>query len=132
MRPGNAIYKGSLDTIHRCIAILFTRFVSRYTWQESRYLGRDRFESTASAGRRIPSASPIDLSLAIPEDPLPSSAKGGVGPTFQNGNQNKRSSDMHRQILSYSKPKSGSYYKDPRGSLPLVVSRHLSFLIMFV
>ena len=40
-------------------------------------LGRDRFESTASAGRRIHSASPIDLPLAIPEDPLPSSAKGG-------------------------------------------------------
>ena len=40
-------------------------------------LGRDQFEYIASAGRRIPSASPIDLSLAIPEDPLPSSAKGG-------------------------------------------------------
>ena len=38
-----------------------------------------RFESTASAGRRIPSASPIDLPLSIPEDPLPSSAKGGGG-----------------------------------------------------
>ena len=35
--------------------------------------GRDRFDSTASAGRRIPSASPIDLSEPIPEDPLPSS-----------------------------------------------------------
>ena len=41
------------------------------------YIGRDRFESTTSAGRRIHSASPIDLPLAIPEDPLPSSAKGG-------------------------------------------------------
>ena len=39
--------------------------------------GRDRFESTASAGTRIPSASPIDLPPPIPEDPLPSSAKGG-------------------------------------------------------
>ena len=36
-------------------------------------LGRDRFDSTASAGRRIPSASPIDLPEPIPEDPLPSS-----------------------------------------------------------
>ena len=44
-----------------------------------RHLGRDRFESTASAGRRMPPASPIDLpvGLPIPEDPLPSSAKGG-------------------------------------------------------
>ena len=43
-----------------------------------------------------------------------------VEPKFQNGSQNKRSSHMHRQMLSYySKPKSGSYYKDPRGSLPL-------------
>ena len=33
--------------------------------------GRDRFESTASAGRRIPSASPIDLPLPIPEDRIP-------------------------------------------------------------
>ena len=40
-------------------------------------LGRDRFESTASAGRRMPHASPIDLPGPIPEDPLPSSAKGG-------------------------------------------------------
>ena len=40
-------------------------------------LGRDRFESTASAGRRISSANPIDLPLPIPEDPLPSSAKRG-------------------------------------------------------
>ena len=24
--------------MHRCIAILFTRFVSRYSYQESRYL----------------------------------------------------------------------------------------------
>ena len=39
--------------------------------------GRDRFESTAAAGRRIPSASLIDLPLVIPGDPLPSSAKGG-------------------------------------------------------
>ena len=37
---------------------------------------RDRFESTASAGRRTPSVSPIDLPLPIPEDPLPFSAKG--------------------------------------------------------
>ena len=37
------------------------------------FLGRDRFDSTASAGRRIPSASPIDLPEPIPEDPLPSS-----------------------------------------------------------
>ena len=36
-------------------------------------LGCDRFDSTASAGRRIPSASPIDLPEPIPEDPLPSS-----------------------------------------------------------
>ena len=35
--------------------------------------GRDRFDSTAPAGRRIPSASPIDLPEPIPEDPLPSS-----------------------------------------------------------
>ncbi len=42
-----------------------------------RVLGRDRFESTASAGRRMPPASPIDLPVPIPEDPLPSSAKGG-------------------------------------------------------
>ena len=41
------------------------------------HLGRDRFESTASAGRRIPSASPIYLPLPIPEDPIPSFAKGG-------------------------------------------------------
>ena len=40
-------------------------------------IGRDRFESTASAGRRMPPASPIDLPVPIPEDPLPSSAKGG-------------------------------------------------------
>ena len=89
------------------------------------HLGHDRFESTASAGRRIPSVSPIDLPLAIPEDPLPSSGRRKtvevcVEPTFQNGSQNKRSSDMHRQMLSYySKPKSGSYYTDPHGSLPL-------------
>ena len=38
-----------------------------------------RFESAVSAGRKIPSASPIDLPLSIPEDPLPSSAKGGRG-----------------------------------------------------
>ena len=43
-----------------------------------------------------------------------------VEPTFQNGGQNKRSSDMHRKMLSYySKPKYGSYCMDPRGSLPL-------------
>ena len=35
-----------------------------------RVLGRDRFESTASAERRIHSVSPIDLPLPIPEDPL--------------------------------------------------------------
>ena len=40
-------------------------------------LGRDGFESTASAGRRIPPVSPIDLPLPIPEDPLSSTAKGG-------------------------------------------------------
>ena len=40
-------------------------------------IGRDRFESTASAGRRMLHASPIDLPGPIPEDPLPSSAKGG-------------------------------------------------------
>ena len=45
--------------------------------QSYRDSGHDRFESTASAGRRMPHASPIDLPLAIPEDPLPSSAKGG-------------------------------------------------------
>ena len=50
-------------------------------------LGRDRFESTASAGRRIPSASPIDL--PIPEDPLSTVFRE---PTFQNGSQNKHSS----------------------------------------
>ena len=37
------------------------------------HIGRDRFDPTASAGRRIPSASPIDLPEPIPEDPLPSS-----------------------------------------------------------
>ena len=40
-------------------------------------LGHDRFESTASAGRRIPGASLIDLPLPIPVDPLPSFTKGG-------------------------------------------------------
>ena len=57
-----------------------------------------------SAGRRILSVSPIDLPLPIPEDPLPSSAKMRrktvevcVEQTFQNGSQNKRSTDMHRQ-----------------------------------
>ena len=43
----------------------------------SELLARNRFDSTVSVGRRIPSASQIDLSLAIPEDPLPSSTKGG-------------------------------------------------------
>ena len=42
-----------------------------------KYLGRDRFESTASTGRRISPVIPIDLPQPIPEDPLPSSAKGG-------------------------------------------------------
>ena len=43
-------------------------------------VGRDRFYSTASTGRRTPYASPIDLPLRIPEDPLPSSAKRGGRP----------------------------------------------------
>ena len=51
---------------------LYITHISHQTLQPNVY-GRDRFDSTASAGRRIPSASPIDLPEPIPEDPLPSS-----------------------------------------------------------
>ena len=58
---------------------------------------------TASAGRRIPSASPIDLPEPIPEDPLPSSTLSSrktvevcVQLTFQNGSHKKHGSDMQR------------------------------------
>ena len=64
--------------IHQIIATAnhTLAFVRRNLYSAPTYYGRDRFESTASAGRRIPSASPIDLPLAISEDPLTSSAKG--------------------------------------------------------
>ena len=65
-------------------------------------LRRDRFESTASAGRIIPSASPVDMPLPIPEDPRRFLRREAeevcVEPTFQNGSQNKHGSDMHRHV----------------------------------
>ena len=52
---------------------LVSYFSSALEYYYARDYGRDRFDSTASAGRRIPSASPIDLPESIPEYPLPSS-----------------------------------------------------------
>ena len=53
--------------------VVIMDFAKAFDKVPHQHLGRDRFDSTASAGRRIPSASPIDLPESIPEYPLPSS-----------------------------------------------------------
>ena len=70
-----------------------------------RYIGRDRFESTASAGRRIPSASSHRFASTYSRRPSTVFRDGRwktievcIEPTFQNGSQNKRNRDMHRHM----------------------------------
>ena len=92
-----------LDRFLRSIVLCF--------FTKNNNLGRDRFESTASAGRRIsgiPNALCQSDRFVSSYSRRPSTVfREGrwktvevcVELTFQNGSQNKRSSDMHRQML---------------------------------
>ena len=80
-QPGVLVASRDVSTLHcdktmqhvSSPVCLADRLKLRLAKTNKAHLGRDRFDSTAYAGRRIPSASPIDLPGPIPEDPLPSS-----------------------------------------------------------